>query len=127
MYLETYRIRVNIYSNFKSNKNKFDGGLYWLSYLFHHIQIIENPVLCLGVKFLYQEEVDQSSAFVVAIATDDYDDDMVMAMMMMMMMMLMKIVDITFTFISSSITKLIYHQFTLGLYENEINQDKFHW
>ena len=70
--------------------------------------------------------MDHSSAFVVAIATDDYDDDMVMAMMMMMMMMLMKIVDITFTFISSSITKLIYHQFTLGLYENEINQDKFH-
>ena len=66
--------------------------------------------------------MDHSSAFVVAIATDDYDDDMVMAMMMM----LMKIVDITFTFISSSITKLIYHQFTLGLYENEINQDKFH-
>ena len=26
-----------------------------------------------GVKFLYQEEVDHSSAFVVAIATDDYD------------------------------------------------------
>ena len=123
MYLETYRIWVNIYSNFKSNKKKFDGGLYWLSYLLHHIQIIENPVLCLGVKFLYQEEVDHSSAFVVAIATDDYDDDMVMAMMMM----LMKIVDITFTFISSSITKLIYHQFTQGLYENEINQDKFHW
>ena len=95
-----------------------------MSYLFHHIQIIENPVLCLGVKFLYQEEVDHSSAFVVAIATDDYDDDMVMAMMMMMM--LMKIVDITFTFISSSITKLIYHQFTQGRYENEINQDKFH-
>ena len=71
--------------------------------------------------------MDHSSAFVVAIATDDYDDDMVMAMMMMMMMMmLMKIVDITFTFISSSITKLIYHQFTQGLYENEINQDKFH-
>ena len=66
--------------------------------------------------------MDHSSAFVVAIATDDYDDDMVMAMMMM----LMKIVDITFTFISSSITKLIYHQFTQGLYENEINQDKFH-
>ena len=123
MYLETYRIWVNIYSNFKFNKKKFDGGLYWLSYLFHHIQIIENPVLCLGVKFLYQEEVDHSSTFVVAIATDDYDDDMVMAMMMM----LMKIVDITFTFISSSITKLIYHQFTQGLYENEINQDKFHW
>ena len=93
-----------------------------MSYLFHHIQIIENPVLCLGVKFLYQEEVDHSSAFVVAIATDDYDDDMVMAMMMI----LMKIVDITFTFISSSITKLIYHQFTQGLYENEINQGKFH-